>query len=372
MKRNIVAVGVLLFFSALLFSCSESSDNNPEEGLSLEESLKEKTVSLSNAVDEITSSKGFEIITMNDPNAVKNGDAEENEDYLNINITLEDIKGDYAYTPAINTESTQAKYGMSSVFAKTKDTTLFILRLPKEKAGSPWKLYMDEEGDDALVNDFVITTTDYNYSMNLTDGFLFSNLVNSSIMVEDEPAGELYVNWSIGANQSFEYESEFSFTDDYSVGVEFQFGEVIEYSYYLKNGDDVLFAEDIEFINGEGEDNGSFEYTLSIGIIKIVKNSNSDDYMVYRDGVLEEGAVIEIIEDEETSTEADQVFCRKGFDLKITFADESVIVLSDQLGEGTLDKMAEIFSSMYDMYFVEHLVNKVAHEVYNTNKYAND
>ena len=372
MKRNIITVGVLLFFSAVLWNCSESSDKNPEKGLTLEESLKEKTVSLSTAVNEITNSKGFEIITMNDPNAIKNGDGEGNEDYRNTNITLANIQGDYAFNPDENTEGSRAKFGMPSVFAKTKDTTLFILRLPKEKAGNPWNLYMTEEGDDELNNDFVITTTDYNYSVNLTDGFQFSNMVNSSIAVEGEPAGELHVNWSITPNQNYEYESEFSFTDEYSVGIEFEYGEVIEYSYNLKNGEEVLFAEEIEFTRGEGEERGSFEYTLSIGIIQITKNSDSNKYIVYRAGILEEDAIIEVINDDATSTNSDQVFCRKGLDLKITFNDGSVIVLSEQLGEGTLNKMNEIFSSMYDMYFVEHIVNKVARQVYTTNRRTNN
>jgi hypothetical protein len=367
MKRNIVAVGVLLFFSAVLFSCSESSDNNPEKGLSLQESLKEKTASLSTAVNEITSSKGFEIVTMNEP-ATKTGVEGGDDTRFSASITLEDVKGVYEYSPAIPVAAaTETKMGfMSNMFAKTGDSENFIIKLPKEKAGNPWNLYMQEDGDSALLNDFVITTSEYNYSFSAGEGFNFDYLLNSAIEVEGVPAGELYVDWSIGGNMNFDYKSKFSFTDDYSVGIEFSHGDTVSYAYNLKNGEDVLFKEEMKFTKVDGE--RTYEYKLAIGIIEIVKNSTSDSYMVYRDGVLEEGAVIEVINNSGESTEANVVFCRKGRDLKITFADESVVVLSELLGEDTLDKMTEIFSSMYDMYFVNHVVNKVAHEAYYMNQ----
>ncbi|MDM8161131.1 hypothetical protein QUH73_15000 [Labilibaculum sp. K2S] len=365
MKRNIIAVGALLFFSAVLFSCSDNSDNNPEKGLSLEQSLKEKTVSLSTAVDEITNSKGFDIVTMTDPETVAGTTKQGNDDTrFSANITLDDVKGVYEYSPAIPAATTETKMGYNSKFEKTGDSENFVVKLPKEKAGNPWKLYMTEDGDSVLVNDFVITTTQYNYSFSMDEGFQFNNLINSSITVEDEPAGELYVNWDIAANQNFNYESKFSFTDDYSVGIKFSHGDTVSYAYNLKKGEDVLFKEEMQFTKGDSTNSRAYEYKLAIGIIEIVKNSTSDSYQVYRDGVLEEGAVIEVINNSSESTEADVVFCRKGLDLKITFTDDSVVVLSELLGQDTRDKMAEIFSSMYDMYFVNHVVNKVGHEAY--------
>ncbi|PKQ60530.1 hypothetical protein BZG02_18880 [Labilibaculum filiforme] len=370
MKRNIVAVGVLLFFSTVLFSCSDSSDNNQEKDLTLEQSLKEKTVSLSNAVNEITSSKGFGIVTMNEP-ATKTGSEEEGDDTkFSANITLDDVKGVYEYSPAIPEETSANKMYFQTKFTKTGDSEKFIVKLPKEKAGNPWNLYLEEEGDEALVNDFVITTSQYNYSFSADQGFSFNYLLNSAIEVAGEDAGELYVDWAIASNQNFKYESKYSFTDTYSVGVEFSHGDTLSYSYNLKKGEDVLFKEEVEFAKGDGENRGSFEYALSIGIIKIVKNSENDDYQVYRDGTLEEDAVIEVVQATAETEESELAFCKKGLDLKITFADESVVVLSELLGQDTLDKMAEIFSSMYDMYFVNHVVNKVAHEAYYMNQSA--
>ena len=368
MKRNIVAVGMLLLFSAVLWSCSESSDSNPEQDLSLEQSLDAKAQNLGDAVNTISNSKGFEIITLNE--STKNGESEGDDDRFSASITLDDIKGLYDYSPTINNEATETKFGFQRVFEKTKDTTLFILRLPKEKADRPWKLYLDEEGDSELVNDFVITTTDYLYSY--SSGFQFEYLLDSEIEVEGEDAGELFVEWSISENLNFEYEAEFSFPDGYSVGVEFEFGDTIAYEYDLKSGEDVLYKEEIEITRSGETHKKELEYSLTIGNIELVKNSSTDTIQVYRDGVLEEGAIVEVIDESGESVDTDVAFCRKGRDLKITFTDGTEVILSELLGEDTLDKLDEIYSAMYDMYFVKKLVDKVAREIHYTNMYDDD
>jgi hypothetical protein len=359
-----LAIGTLLFFATALFSCSDSNDNNSENDLTLEQSLTAKTTSLSTAVTEITSSPGYEIITMSDPETEMTTEIEEKSTKFSATITLDDVKGVYEYSATITDDSTETT-NFNNRFEKTGDSDSFIVKLPKEKANSPWNLYLDEEGDSALVNDFVITTTQYNYSF--SSGNEFDYLLNSSIEVEDVAAGELYINWSTSEDLNYEYESKYTFTDDYSVGIEFQTGDTIQYAYNLKNGDDVLFKEEINLYNGDEENESSYEYSIAIGIIEIVKTSSSDSYLIYRDGVLEEDAVIELITSTSESTGAENVFCRKGLDLQITFADESIVILSELIGEDTLDKMTEIFSSMYDMYFVNNVVNKVANEANDLN-----
>lgn len=364
MKRNIVAVGMLLLFSAVLWSCSDS-DSPKTSDETAKEALTTKTQDLKTAVEDITESKGFEIITMSDNTKTDDGG---DDTIFSASITLEDIKGLYEYNVSTD-EATEAKFGfMQNVFTKTKDTTLFILQLPKEKAYEPWRLYMDEDGDDALVNDFKITTTEYNYSFSAGQGFEFDYELEADIEVEGEAVGGLEVDWSIASNANFEYESVFEFTDDYKVGIEFEFGEEIGYEYYLKKGEEDLFKEKIEVEMEEGSDEKTYIHSLMIGNIEIKKKSDSEEYEVYKDGVLDPDAVIEHIQNTEDGDDRNLVFCRKGLDIKITFADGTEVILSELLGEATLDKMSEIFESMYDMYFVKHLVDKVAHKVYQANQ----
>ena len=174
-------------------------------------------------------------------------------------------------------------------------------------------------------------------------------------------------------SKNYDYESEYRFTEDYSVGIEYEynFGDTISYEYNLKKGEEVLYKEEVEITYSDESNQRKFEYSLTVSNIRIVKDSETEDYQVYRDGELEEDAVIEILQENGESTEADMAFCRKGRDIKITFADETSVILSELIGEENLAKLEEIFSSMYDMYFVNQIVDRLAHEVHMQNSLDN-
>ncbi|WP_133250125.1 hypothetical protein [Marinifilum breve] len=381
MKRNIVAVGMLLAFSAALWSCSSSDDKTPGQDQTLEQNLTSETQSLVTAVEEISTSEGYKLITLSE--STKEGAEDESDDRFSFTrtITLEDIKGVYNYIlPTSEAEGSSTKmWGTEFAFEKAEESEFFVINLPQEKAEKPWMLYQEMEGESEMDNDFNVTASQYNSStvMNI-EGFEFDYLLDADINIEEEAAGSIFVDWtmSMSAGMSWDYESEFGFPNGYSVGHEFEFGEEIEFAYNLKKDEEVLFMEEVSYTPGNGEENAEYEYTLTIGNIKIVRNSNSEGYEVYRDGELEEGAVITVLNDdtkegegdgEGEEDESDNAFCRGGFDIKITFADESEVILSELIGEETLEQLDEIFSSMHDMYFVNKLVDRVAKEAYEIN-----
>lgn len=359
MKKCIFSLLTLFLFTAILSSCSESSDNNLEDDLTLVQLMEVKANTLTDAVVDISKSKGFEIITVEDGATVKNGEGGDNK--FEMSIKLDDINGIYDYTKGMTGEQSTLKYAYKRYFNKVDDSDNFVLRLPKEKAMRPWKLYEDEETE--YVNDFVITTTEYNYSY--SGGLSFDYTLNSEIEVEEEEVGELYVDWTLAGEIPLDYESKFTFADGYSVGVEFMIGEAISYEFNLKKDDDILFQEEVEFSASEESEEGELEYSVTIGNIKIVLSSESETYMVYRDNELQEGATIEIVKHKNNGEGV--AFCRKGRDIKITFADGDSIELSEFITDDTLELMDKIFSSMYDMKFVKHIVDKIAQEVYFTN-----
>lgn len=388
MKRNIVAAGMLLFFSATLWSCSDSDSpkiETPDQDL--EQTLEVKTQTLSEAVNEIAASPGFELITMKE--TTKEGTEEESDDRFSFSneITLEDIQGVYDYILPVAEEGSATKmWGLNQAFERVADSSHFVIRLPQEKATRPWKMYVSEDGDAELDNDFVVGASQYSSSTVMSsDGFVFDYLLDADIAIEEEPTGEIFVDWHMDMSDgiSFDYLSEFGFENGYSVGHEFTLGDTTEFAYNLKMDGEVLYMEEVEYVRSVGETAAEYEYALTIGNIKIVKNSGGDDYQVYRNDVLEEGAVITVIEDEssddegdegeegEEEDESDNAFCRGAFDLKITFADETEVVLSELIGDETLSQLDEIFSSMHDMYFVKKLVDVVAREAYNMNKTDN-
>ncbi len=362
MKKSIFSFGTLLLFSAMLWSCSDSSDNNLEDDLTLVQLMEVKANVLSDAVTDISKSKGFEIITVEgeDP-TLKNG--EDSDSRFTMDITLEDIKGVYDYKKGIRQKSTSIKTWAPNRFIKVGESDYFVLRLPKEKAMKPWKLYTKDDVE--LKNDFVITTTEYKYKY--SGGLQFDYLLNSEIEVEDEKVGELFVDWTLAGEIPLDYKSKFTFVDDYSVGVEFKLGDKISYEFSLKKGDDILFKEEVEVSGSEETEDGELEYSVTIGSIKIVLNSESESYMIYRNGVLQEGAIIEVVKRNQKLGDASIAFCRKGRDIKITFVDGEVIELSEFITDDTLELMDKLFSSMYDMKFVKHIVDKVAAKVYFAN-----
>ncbi|RXQ96518.1 hypothetical protein EO244_02495 [Ancylomarina salipaludis] len=363
MKKYIFSLASLFLFTAVFWSCSDNSDNNPEEDLSLVQLMEVKANAITDAVVDISESKGFEVITVDDGSDLKNAYSRDMDSRYAMNITLDDIKGVYDYKGGISDQQGTFKYGYQSVFEKIGDSEFFVLQLPKEKAMRPWMLYENETTD--YVNDFVITTTDYHYTY--AGGLAFDYLLNSEIEVEKEKAGALYVDWSISEDLNFDYQSKFTFTNGYSVGVDFSVGEMINYKFNLMKGDAILFMEDVEISKSDVTNKGELKYSLVLGSIKIEWSSVSKDYVVYRNDVLQEGATIEVVKHQNDSDDANVAFCRKGRDIKITFEDGTSIELSEMLSEDTLALMDQIFSSMYDMKFVKHIVDKVAREVYYTN-----
>lgn len=382
MKRNIVAVGMLLAFSAALWSCSSSDDKTPGQDQTLEQNLTTETQSLATAVDEISTSEGYKLITLSE--STKEGTEDGSDDRFSFTrtITLEDIKGVYNYIlPTSESEGSSTKmWGTEFAFEKAEESEFFVINLPQEKAKKPWMLYQEMEGESEMDNDFNITASQYNSSTVMNnEGFEFDYLLDADITIEEEAAGSIFVDWtmSMSAGMSWDYESEFGFPNGYSVGHEFEFGEEIEFAYNLKKDDEVLFMEEVSFTPANGEENAEYEYALTIGNIKIVKNSSSEEYMVYRNGELEEDAVVTVLHNEDTTTgegeedESDHAFCRGGLDIKITFTNEDgtqeEVILSELIGEETLEQLDEIFSSMHDMYFVNKLVDRVAKEAYDIN-----
>ena len=139
MKKSIFSFGTLLLFSAILWSCSDSSDNNLEDDLTLVQLMEVKANALSDAVVDISESKGFEIITVEgeDPTLKNGGDSDSR---FTMNITLDDIQGVYDYVKGVEQETTSTKTWAPNRFTKVDDSDYFVLRLPKEKAMKPWKL----------------------------------------------------------------------------------------------------------------------------------------------------------------------------------------------------------------------------------------
>jgi len=363
MKMKLMVYGLLSVFSLGVWSCSENSENSaPENQLTLKESITEKTVALEEAVTEISSSKGYQILSLNDDTATKSGveNSEEDDTMFSADITLEDLKGIYDYAPSTG-DGEQVGGRIAKFFTRTGDSEQFIIRLPKEKASNHRTLFEVTEADSVLVNDFVLTTSDFLYSY--SGGMGFNYLLDTRIDIEEEFAGALKINWELGPTTGLNYSSSYTFTDDLTMGIEFNTGDTTNYTYSLTQGEETLYAERISFIKSEEYYRREREYSLTIGNIEIVRSSASDEIQVYKDGVLQENAIVEVLSNSDGDNEY-AAFCRKGRDLQITFDDGTTVVLSELVGD-SLETLAQMFSSLRNVYFATHLVNRMALNIHN-------
>ncbi len=149
-----------------------------------------------------------------------------------------------------------------------------------------------------------------------------------------------------------------------------QFNDTIMLSYCLEDADEEpLYCEKVSFIL-EGvpeEPNLQFAYEMQIGDVKIVKTLDEEYqlvYEIYKGDVLQENATVEVITPEwEAPTSVNCLFMHKRKDMRITFDDESSVLLSELIGDSQ-DILAELFSSMKELYLSKMVINRLAWQIY--------
>lgn len=359
MKRKSIAVGLFYLFAAGLWSCSNSSDDqeiNNEK--SLQKSLFEQTIGLEQAIGTISRTPGFEILT-NKGNTKSTSE----DDRFSASITLDDLKGIYDYQ--INSEDTSTTVAQQNrYFKKTGESDMFIIRLPKERATNHSDLFSQTDQDTTWANDFVITTSDFLYQY--SGGINFNYLLDTRIDVEDQFAGTLKIKWNLNSLTHMDYSCTYGFDKDYAVGMNFQKGDTISFEYQLTKQEEPLYREKYTLLPPGDSTTREREYSLFIGDVEIVRSSLSDTFQVYKGGVLQENATVEIIT--QSNEQDDNIaFCRKGRDMQITFDDGTSVLLSYLMGD-SLETLNTLFESLGDVYFATHLVNRMAFEIYYLNK----
>ncbi len=364
MKRNTILIGLTLMLGLIISSCADNDEVNPINKKTKEE-LRAEVVNLSTAVEAISNSKGFDIITSKLKTRASTEDRPQN--ILSMKITLDDIKGEYVYQK----DASRMKRGGFSDFKKVKDTSLFIMKLPKEIIHKPWRSRGAKTENKEPVNNFMVTTKKY-HSEYVINSFNFNYELESDIRVDSVDIGTLAVDWEIN-QKGINYNAQFKFPEDYLIGADLDLSkENAKYEYFLMKDDKALYKEKCAIT--PLKDSLAFTYGLIVGNIEI--KLVDEKYVILRDGKEDKDAKVEIIISEnKEKIKADVRFMgaamlfSSGLDLKITFANKDVVMLSELIGEGTLAKMKQLFESMYDMRFVKNIVDRVAKQVYFMNKY---
>ncbi|MCG8579828.1 MAG: hypothetical protein MI866_07930 [Bacteroidales bacterium] len=366
--RKIVGLGwMLIALSMLIVSCEKSSDNpeQEKEQLSLSEALDKAAYDIDQAVEVIEQSKAYSLFVREASNKSTNpGDKPRG-----LNIYLKDIKGVYEYSPEMDGKAILATHGnCQSYFHRTGSSDWFIIHMPFEMAQNPHKIFEPEPGK-SYNNNLMVSTSEFFYEADKNLMWHDYHLV-TRFDLEEEYAGELWVdersNGLFEANTS----SRFGFTDEHFIHVETQLADTVKVGYSLENAEGVpLYSEMVAFSLSliDGNPNIQFQYEIQVGDVRIVKSLDEDDelvYVVYKDDELREDAIVEaIIYDGETPTSINCLFMNKNKDYQIMLSDEPPILLSQLMGDSQ-DILSSLFISMRDLYLSKYVINMLAWQIY--------
>ncbi len=338
MKKNLLPMALLA--GLLMWQCSGT-----ETDTSVRKSLNDGIDRISKAVNVISETKGYELMTLTD--MTKSGDG------YSDSIDLEMISGVYDFMP-----DTFVYRHFSMPFWKfdrTADSDMLIINMPQKLIARPRYLFHPDPDEAELTNDFTVTASEYHYYYSFLRRFDY--LLNAGFTLEGEDIGMLEVT---SAGETFtgrSYISRYSFTDDYSFEVAFNRGDTSISSMALMEGDDLLLGEENHFIHS-GFRTFERKYILTIGDVQIVRSSGVDSIEVYLAGVLQNSAAAVITDEDDTEGSV----CRHR-DIGLTFDDGTTVRLSELMGP-SLEILKSLTGPMREMYFARRIVDHLAMTIY--------
>jgi hypothetical protein len=348
MKRQFRIILFTGFLSAMLWSCSKNSGTF--DSTSLKSTFNQSALELNNAMDAITSSSAYSILTVND------GTFKSADSIYKVYIPLDKIKGVYDYKPVPKFD----RWGMSLIqyFNRTDDNDQMIVRMPLKKVKSPRSLRQYNPKDSVLTNNFQIAVSDYHNNYNNYHDFDY--LLASEISIDNVIAGNLNIDYFISPSEGIRYASQYSFSGSYTAKYKYESGDTTVSSFTIMGGDKVLYEEKLLT---ERIDTGSFgherQYILTIGDVQIIRKSGQEKVEVLLNGILQPNAVVEIIDKEEDSEAS---VCKKR-DIQITFEDGTTTTISELIGNSVAN-IRTLFYSLHQVYFAAYVVDWIAYDIY--------
>jgi hypothetical protein len=351
MKKQSKIIFVTLFLFAMLLGCKKN------DGIldirSLKQTINESALNLNKAMETITSSHAYNILTITD-GTLKS--ASLTDSIYRVYIPLEKIKGVYEYKPVAKTD----RYGRSLIqfFNKTGDNSQMIVRMPLKKVVNPRTLRHYSPSDSSLVNNFSIAVSDYHNNYN--SYWDYDYLLASEISVDNVVAGNLNIKSIVSHTQGIHYASQYSFSGSYTAKYKFESGDTTVSSFTILGGGKVLYEEKLLKIKNDTLKHGrEHQYILTIGEVQIIRKSGTKKVEVYVNGVLQPNAVVQIIDREEDSEES---VCKKR-DIQITFEDGTITTVADLISK-SVENIRTLFYSLHQVYFAAYIVDWIAYDIY--------
>jgi len=340
MKKYIVVI--ILFTGLAGWQCSKLDKAN------LKESLQSSAEKINMAVDKISGTRGYELISVTGDEGKSGGC------YTLIDkIELSMIAGIYDYQP--DAFRHHHYFFPVSFFKRTGDDPHMIVNMPHRMIFRPKYLFNYCSCDPVVENNFKIDVSDY-HLIN-TDWITSDYKLVAGFTDDSENIGGCEITSVSGKETGKSFSSKYTFTEGLSIAVNRVRGETTESSFSLNEGDKVLLMEKTIFTWTEDK-TVEVQYILTIGNVDIKRSTGVDNIEVYLDGVLQQNAAVVITDqgDEENS------ICRKR-DLEIKFDDGTTAKLSELIGPAK-EKLKSVVGSLGEMNFAKRIVDYIAISVY--------
>ena len=350
MKRQIRIILFTASICALLWSCTKNDSNT--NNLSLKQSFNQGSLNLNKAMDAISSSKAYSILTVNG-GVTKSVST---ESAYKVNITLDTIKGEYKYHPG----QIKDRWGVSLLryFTKTANNSKMIVRMPLKKVEHPGLLREYVPSDTLLANNFSISVSAYHNNYN--SYFDFDYILASEIGIDNAVAGNLNIKYVVSPKLGIDYASQYVFTGSYTADYKYVSGDTTVSSFAISGSGKVLYEEKrLTMKTDTGRFGREQEYILTIGDVKLVRKPATKTVQVYVSGVLQPNAKVEIID---KVADAEASVC-KHRDVQITFEDGTVTTVSALIGK-SVDNIKTLFDSLHEVYFAAYVVDWIAYDIY--------
>ncbi len=357
-------IPLLIMLSVFMWSCTSKTDLS---STSLKSSLDQSISTLSTAMNVISSSDGYQVLTTPSSTTTSSGAPSfapgfDLIDSTYITISLSDIKGVYDYNKSHG--QPRWEHSLTNFFTKTaSDSSKMIVRLPSEKVMKPWLLFHFATLDTTLTNDYVFSLSTYKYSFNRFLGWNYD--MASNINIKNIDAGNLSIQSSSNKTAGYHFTSQFDFTNGYTANCSILTGDTAVSTYAISQSGKILYQE--QYTSVKSATNRHFrekQYALTIGNVKIVRTpgpNSLDSAKVYVGGVLQINAKVEIVDSVADSSEVS--ITNHNREIKITFDDGTSSTISQLLGT-SIQTIRNLFADLRQSYFATGIVDRIAWEVY--------
>jgi hypothetical protein len=348
MKKNVIAIVVIM--GAVAWSCQKSDTGNN----GLKQSVENGVASINNAVNKISGTPGYQLLSLNDISA-------RSDMSFADTITLADVAGIYDFQP--DTVMRMHMFNTFRLFKKTGVSDNMVVNLPEQMIMHPRHMEYYEPLDTVYPNNFTITATDYHIYLNWWHSFEYK--LTAGMTLNGNNAGNMDVFATAHSEHSNAYHSKYNFNDGYSIGSTWQDGDTATSSFFLAKDNDTLFMEKNMFVRQYYHKAEKY-YDLTIGAVELKKSANVDSLQVFVGGVMQQHAAEIITNDSDTTGSV----CHKR-DILLTFDDGTTEKLSVMLAP-VKDQLKSLQQSLHDMFFARRIVDYITSSIfYEDHQYHN-